>query len=55
LSEVLAFWFFERFRPLPTWAEQRITAAPEAQLDTWLDGIYDGRLTLAITLVREGS
>ncbi|EIC22623.1 DUF2887 domain-containing protein [Thiorhodovibrio frisius] len=75
LSEVLEFWFFERFSrytdeeiwtmlnlvtpleetkayqsifakgerigPLPTWAEQRIAAAPEAQLDTWLDGIFD--------------
>ncbi|MBK5929081.1 DUF2887 domain-containing protein [Halochromatium salexigens] len=30
-----------RFGPLPTWAKQRITAAPEAQLDAWLDGIFD--------------
>jgi hypothetical protein len=30
-----------RFGSLPSWAEQRITAASEAQLDTWLDGIFD--------------
>jgi predicted transposase YdaD len=30
-----------RFGPLPPWAVQRITAAPEAQLDTWLDDIFD--------------
>jgi hypothetical protein len=26
---------------MPSWAEQRITAASEAQLATWLDGIFD--------------
>jgi hypothetical protein len=30
-----------RFGPLPDWAEQRIGAAPVAQLDAWLDGIFD--------------
>lgn len=30
-----------RFGTLPTWAAQRITAASEAQLDAWLDGIFD--------------
>jgi predicted transposase YdaD len=30
-----------RFGPLPSWAEQRIAAASDAQLDTWLDGIFD--------------
>jgi predicted transposase YdaD len=30
-----------RFDTLPTWAEQRIAAASETQLDTWLDGIFD--------------
>ncbi len=30
-----------RFGPLPTWAAQRVTAASEVQLDTWLDGIFD--------------
>jgi predicted transposase YdaD len=30
-----------RFGSLPPWAAQRITAAPEAQLETWLDGIFD--------------
>jgi len=85
LTQVLEFWFFERFRgltakeiwamlnlvtpiqetkayqsifaegeaeglkrlltrrfgPLPAWAEQRIGAAPVAQLDAWLDGVLD--------------
>ena len=30
-----------RFGSLPVWAEQRIGAAPVAQLDTWLDGVLD--------------
>ncbi len=30
-----------RFGALPAWAAQRIAAAPEAQLDAWLDGIFD--------------
>ncbi len=30
-----------RFGPLPAWALQRVAAAPEAQLDAWLDGIFD--------------
>nr|WP_242479688.1 DUF4351 domain-containing protein [Lamprobacter modestohalophilus] len=30
-----------RFGPLPRWAAQRISAASEAQLDTWLDDIFD--------------
>ncbi|MBK1646796.1 hypothetical protein CKO25_19570 [Thiocapsa imhoffii] len=30
-----------RFGPVPTWAEQRIDAATVAQLDSWLDGIFD--------------
>ncbi len=30
-----------RFGPVPTRAEQRIDAAPVAQLDAWLDGIFD--------------
>ena len=30
-----------RFGPLPAWAEQQIGAAPVAQLDAWLDGIFD--------------
>jgi predicted transposase YdaD len=29
-----------RFGALPAWAERRIDAAPLAQLDTWLDGIF---------------
>ena len=30
-----------RFGPLPPWAAQRITAASEEQLDTWLDDIFE--------------
>jgi len=30
-----------RFDTMPAWAEQRIDAASIAQLDTWLDGIFD--------------
>ena len=30
-----------RFGSLPPWAAQHIAAAPEAQLDLWLDGIFD--------------
>ncbi|MBK1646797.1 hypothetical protein CKO25_19575, partial [Thiocapsa imhoffii] len=30
-----------RFGPLPAWAGQRIDAATVAQLDGWLDGIFD--------------
>jgi predicted transposase YdaD len=30
-----------RFGPVPAWAERRIDAAEIAQLDVWLDGIFD--------------
>nr|WP_323706235.1 hypothetical protein [Thiorhodovibrio frisius] len=30
-----------RFGPLSPWAAERIAAAPEGQLDLWLDGIFD--------------
>ena len=30
-----------RFESVPAWAVQRIDAASSAQLDTWLDGIFD--------------
>jgi len=30
-----------RFDTMPAWAEQRIDAASIAQLDAWLDGIFD--------------
>jgi len=33
-----------RFGPLPVWATQRITAALVAQLDAWLDGIFDAAI-----------
>ena len=32
-----------RFGPLRTWAERRIDVAPVAQLDVWLDGIFDAK------------
>lgn len=30
-----------RFGAMPLWAQRRIEAAPSAQLDVWLDGIFD--------------
>ncbi|MBK1699836.1 DUF2887 domain-containing protein [Thiococcus pfennigii] len=30
-----------RFGPLPVWATQRVEAAPVAQVDAWLDAIFD--------------
>ena len=32
-----------RFDNLPAWAEQRIDTASIAQLDAWLDGIFDAQ------------
>ena len=32
-----------RFNALPPWAAQRIEAASIAQLDVWLDGIFDAQ------------
>ena len=32
-----------RFNTLPPWAAQRIEAASIAQLDVWLDGIFDAQ------------
>ncbi len=32
-----------RFGPLPKWATARIDAASIAQLDAWLDGIFDAQ------------
>ena len=32
-----------RFGPVPKWAAARIAAAPLAQLDAWLDGIFDAQ------------
>ncbi|MEY6434298.1 DUF4351 domain-containing protein, partial [Thioalkalicoccus limnaeus] len=40
-AESLARLLTRRFGPLPVWATQRIDAAPAAQLDAWLDGIFD--------------
>ncbi len=40
-AESLKRLLTRRFGPLPAGAEQRIDAAPVAQLDAWLDGIFD--------------
>ncbi|EGV16349.1 DUF2887 domain-containing protein [Thiocapsa marina] len=40
-AESLKRLLTRRFGPLPTEAEQRIDTAPVAQLDAWLDGIFD--------------
>jgi hypothetical protein len=40
-AESLKRLLARRFGPLAAWAEQRIDAAPVAQLDAWLDGIFD--------------
>jgi len=40
-AESLERLLTRRFGPLPAWATQRIEAAPVAQLDAWLDGIFD--------------
>ena len=37
-----------RFGPLPDWAWRRIEAAPVAQLDAWLDGIFDAESLVAL-------
>ena len=37
-----------RFGPLPPWAEERIAAAPAAQLDAWLDALLDADSVAAI-------
>ena len=40
-AESLKRLLTRRFGPLPAGAEQRIDTAPVAQLDAWLDGIFD--------------
>ena len=40
-AESLKRLLVRRFGPLPVWATHRIDAAPVAQLDAWLDGIFD--------------
>ncbi|MFB1488276.1 MULTISPECIES: DUF2887 domain-containing protein [unclassified Thiocapsa] len=40
-AETLKRLLTRRFGPLPAGAEQRIDTAPVAQLDAWLDGIFD--------------
>lgn len=40
-AESLKRLLTRRFGPLPAVAEQRIDAVPVAELDAWLDGIFD--------------
>ncbi len=40
-AESLKRLLTRRCGPLPAGAEQRIDTAPVAQLDAWLDGIFD--------------
>jgi predicted transposase YdaD len=40
-ASVLKRQLSRRFGALPAWAEGRIEAAPIAQLDGWLDGIFE--------------
>jgi predicted transposase YdaD len=40
-AETLKHQLRRRFDTMPAWAEQRIDAASIAQLDAWLDGIFD--------------
>jgi predicted transposase YdaD len=44
-----------RFGALPAWAERRIDAAPVAQLDAWLDGIFDAERLAALIGPESGS
>jgi len=40
-AETLLRLLRRRFGAVPEWAEQRVAAASTAQLDAWLDGIFD--------------
>lgn len=40
-AETLKHLLRRRFDTMPAWAVQRIDAASIAQLDAWLDGIFD--------------
>lgn len=40
-AETLARQLTHRFGALPAWAEPLIASASEAQLDAWLDGIFE--------------
>jgi len=44
-----------RFGAVPGWAQRRIDAAPVAQLDAWLDGIFDAESLLALLGPEDGS
>ena len=43
-----------RFGAVPGWAQRRIDAAPVAQLDAWLDAIFDAESLLALIGPEEG-
>jgi len=47
-ASVLKRLLTRRFGALPTWAKQRIDAAPVQQLDVWLDGIFDAESVAAL-------
>ena len=53
-AESLKRLLVRRFGPLPVWATQRIDAAPIAQLDAWLDGIFDAASVEALIGRDEG-
>jgi predicted transposase YdaD len=42
-ADTLKHLLRRRFDTIPAWAEQRIDAASIAQLDTWLDGIFEAQ------------
>lgn len=42
-ADTLKHQLRRRFDTVPAWAEQRIDAASIAQLDTWLDGIFEAQ------------
>jgi predicted transposase YdaD len=44
-----------RFGALPAWAQRRIDAAPLAQLDVWLDGIFAAESVAALIGPEGGS
>jgi hypothetical protein len=44
-----------RFGTVPAWAQRRIDAAPLAQLDVWLDGIFTAESVPALIGPEGGS
>lgn len=43
MAKTLKRQLAHRFGALPSWAEQRIDAAPITQLEAWIDEIFDAR------------